>query len=107
MLIFCKKDCKGALLQNVQFLCDLITAVRDLFWYISPHHNKFVSHGATLPKFLKPVIGFNNPERYNNKPGNIRSENIFKLVGIVTNLLEKSFASRKSFDSLRQQFDYL
>ena len=86
---------------------DLITAVRDLFWYISPHHVKFALHGATLPTFIKPLIAFNNSEGYKSKPGNIRSKKIFKLVGIVTNLLEKSSTSRKTFDSLKQQFDYL
>ena len=44
------------------------------------------------------LIEFNNPERYKSKSGNICSENIFELVTIVTNLLEKSFTSRKSFD---------
>ena len=53
------------------------------------------------------LIEFNNPERYKNKSGNICSENIFELVTIVTNLLEKSFTSRKSFDWLWQRFDYL
>ena len=88
-LILCKNDCKGVLHQNVQFFSDLITAVRDLFWYISPHHVKFVSLDSILPTFVKSLIGFDNPERYKNKLRNIRSANIFKLVGIVTKLLEK------------------
>ena len=59
LLILSKKDCKRALHQNVQFFSDLITAVRDLLWYISLHNVKSASsNGATLPTFFKPLIGF-------------------------------------------------
>ena len=53
LLILCKKDCKGILHQNIQLFSDLISAVLDLFWYISPHHVKFPLHAATLPTFFK------------------------------------------------------
>ena len=107
LLILCKKYYKRLLRQNIQFFSDLITAVRDLFWHIAPNHDKFSLHGANFPIFFKPLIGFNNQERYKNKPGNIYSKKIFKVVGISPNLLKKSFPSRKSFNSLQQQFYYL
>ena len=108
LLILSKKDCKKALHQNVQFFSDLITAVPDLLWYISLHNVKSASsNGATLPTFVKPLIGFYNQERYKNDHGNISSENNCKLIGIVNNLLGKSFALRNSLDSLQQQFDYV
>ena len=67
LFILYKKDHKCVLHQNIQFFSDLITAVQDLFWYISPHHVKFALHGTSLPTFFKPLIGLNNPERYKNK----------------------------------------
>ena len=77
LLILCKKYYKRLLRQNIQFFSDLITAVRDLFWHIPPNHDKFSLHGTNLPIFFKPLIDFNNPKRYKNKPGNIYSKNLF------------------------------
>ena len=107
LIILCKKNCCGVSAVNVDSFQKLLTAMRDLFWYISPHHLKFASHGASFPTFFNPLQGFNNPSRYKNKPEKIHRQVILSLVGAVTNLLEKSFVSRNSFSTLHKQFDSL
>ena len=86
--------------QNVLHFEELCVAVRDLLWYISPHTNKFRSHGATLPTFFAPLFPFNDPCRHKHKVDQLNQQVLLRCTGAVTNLLEKSFAHRSSFANL-------
>ena len=56
-----------------------ITAVSNLIWYISPHHSKFVAHGASFPTVYNHLLLPNDPSRHKHKIPKICREALRKL----------------------------
>ena len=83
----------------------LITAITELIWYISPHHSKFLAHGASLPTVYCHLLQFNDPGQNKHKINKICPETLMKLVGSVTICLEKSFTTCKSFKDALELID--
>ena len=73
-----------------------LTKSTDFLWYVSPHQSIFSYQRAKLPKFFYPTLKINNALQHKHKTGS--TETLLKYVGAVTNILEKSFCSCKSFD---------
>ena len=97
ILVLFKNDITGIHRDKVVDFSKLITAVTQLIWYISPHHSKFLAHGASLLKVYSHLLQFNDRGRHKHKINKICRETLMELVGSVTTCLEKSFTTRKSF----------
>ena len=66
-LILFKNHITGIHRDKVVDFSKLITAVTQLIWYISPHHSKFLAHGASLLKMYSHLLQFNDPGRHKHK----------------------------------------
>lgn len=107
LLIKCKSKISGVKNQNVEDFNKLLQSIVDLIWYISPHSEKLKSRGAPLPTFFHSLILFNDPKRHKHKVKQIYHNVLLTLTSSVTNMLEKSFINRKSFQFLHDVFDKL
>ena len=105
ILILFKNDITGIHRDKVVDFSKLITAVTQLIWYISPHHSKFLAHGASLLKVYSHLLQFNDLDRHKHKINKICRETLMELVGSVTTCLEKSFTTRKSFKDVLELTD--
>ena len=64
IIVLFKKHIKDVDRENAFNLNILITTVSNLIWYMSPHHSKFVAHGASLPTVYNHLLLFNDPNSH-------------------------------------------
>ena len=60
LLIICLSKIRGVHSQNIEQLKNLLQAIAELVWCLSPHSKKFKNCGASLPIFFSLLIKYND-----------------------------------------------
>ena len=78
-----------------------IPSVRQLLWYVAPHHVKSKDRSCTLPSQLIRFCGLNNPKKLGHRIKQIDSVVLEDLIGGLATQLEKSYVEHPNFHPLR------
>ena len=78
-----------------------IPSVRQLLWYVAPHHVKSKDRSCTLPSQLIRFCGLNNPKKLGHRIKQIDSVVLEGLIGGLATQLEKSYVEHPNFHPLR------
>ena len=75
--------------------------MRELLWYVAPHHVKFKDRSCTLPSQLIQFCGLNNPKKHGHRIKKIDSVVLESLIDGLADQPEKSYVERPNFHLLR------
>ena len=85
---------------NLDDLNLFIFSVRELLWYVAPHHVKFKDRSCTLPSQLIRFCGLNKHKKHGHRIKQIDSIVLESLIGGLATQLEKPYVEHPNFHPL-------
>ena len=95
-----KKLSPGVRRRDLELCTSLLISLRELLWYISPHHSKLKEKNCQIPEVLLKLCDLNNPKRHAHKAPNISQHILLSLVEGVHMHFDKSFTARTKFKAI-------